>query len=285
MEWKVAPSYEKWDIININEETHKATIKTKCWKCGGSGQYAWFGVCFACGGFGYEQKEVKAYTVEEYIKYIAAQAKVKEKKQETEKIRQQNLINNSEKNKKELLVKWGYDPENPLIWLIGGGDTYTIKNQLKEQGCKFSQQLGWYSCKQLDLPIGYSMVSINFNDVFTWFPMTKRFEIKENAKEIADAALSTLYPKSNSEYIGNLKERIRDLEVVLTSIRDIDNRYGTSTIYTFKYNENVLVWITSSCKDIQIGEHVLLTGTIKEYKEYKGTKQTILSRCIIKKGE
>jgi hypothetical protein len=90
-------------------------------------------------------------------------------------------------------------------------------------------------------------------------------------------------PKSLSEYVGDIKERLRDLQVTLTSARSFDGFYGTSFIYTFVCGENVLVWMTSSCKDIEVGDHFLLTGTVKEHSEYKGVKQTKLSRCIIKK--
>lgn len=285
MEYKVAPSYKNWEIEKIDETAHKAYVTTPCSKCGGSGQYAWFGVCYRCGGSGYEAKWVKAYTPEEYIKYIAAQAKAREKRAEAAEARKQAALDQSEENKKARLKEWGYDPENPLIWLVGGGNTYEIKDWLKEKGCKFCKELGWYSCKSLDVPTGYDMVSIQFEDVYTWFPLAKRFEIKENAKEVADAALSTLLPESNSEYIGDIKERVRDLDVTVSAIRQIDGYYGTSTIYTFTQNENVLTWITSSCKDIKVGDHILLTGTIKDHSIYKGIKQTVLSRCIIKKGE
>lgn len=285
MEYKVAPSYESWEVRKINEETHKATVRTQCYKCGGTGQYAWFGVCFTCGGNGWIEKEVKAYTPEEYIKYVAAQARAKEKRVEKALAYKQSLIDNSEENKKSLLAKWGYDPENALIWLIGGGNTYEIKDWLKEEGCKFCKELGWYSCKPLDVPTGYSMVSIKFDDIYDWLPSSKRFEIKKEAKEIADAALSSLYPEAHSEYVGDIKQRLRDMCVTLTDARTIDSYYGTSTIYTFVYNKNVLTWITTSSQDIQVGDHIILTGTVKDHKEYKGIKQTVLSRCIVKKGE
>ena len=284
MEYKVAPSYQSWTIEKVDENTHKAYVSTPCWKCGGSGQYAWFGTCFNCNGFGREAKWVKAYTPEEYVKYIASQERAKQKKEEAAEARRQAALDQSEENKKARLAEWGYDPENPLIWLVGGGkSTYEIKDWLKEQGCKFCKELGWYSCKPLDVPVGYGMVSIKFDDAYDWFPINKRFEIKKDAKEIADAALATLLPESKSEYIGSIKERVRDLDVVLTGSREIDGYYGSSTIYTFKEGENVLIWITSSCKDIETGEHLLLTGTVKEHKIYNGVKQTYLSRCIIKK--
>ena len=180
--WYVAPSYENWNIEKVDEINHKAYITTSCWKCGGSGQYAWFGPCFRCGGSGVETKWVKAYTPEEYVKYLAAQAKAKEKRIEKAEADKQAALNQSEENKKARLKEWGYDPENPLIWLIGGGNTYEIKDWLKAEGCKFCPELGWYSCKPLDVPTGYGMISISFEDIYTWFPLTKRFEIKENAK-------------------------------------------------------------------------------------------------------
>jgi hypothetical protein len=44
--------------------------------------------------------------------------------------------------------------------------------------------------------------------------------------------------------------------------------------------------MTTSCKyDVEIGDHILLTGTVKEHSEYKGVKQTKMSRCILKKEE
>lgn len=294
--WKVAPSYQHMKIKKVNEETHKALVEGKCDRCGGLGIIVARvengspipipvdgGVCYKCNGSGLEQKWVKAYTEEEYAKYEAAQERAREKKKAKVEAERQEKINKSEENRKNLLSKWGYDPENPLIWLIGGGSTFEIKDWLKEQGCKFCKELGWYSCKPLDVPAGYGMVSINFMDVYDWFPASKRFTIKAEAKEIAEAALRTLEPESHSEYIGEIKERIRDLEVTLTNCRNFEGFYGTTFIYTFANGENVLVWMTSSCKDIVKGDTILLTGTVKDHKEYKGVKQTVLSRCIIKK--
>lgn len=283
-EWKVAPSYQKMKLVKVDEVNHKGLVEEKCWKCGGSGEYAWFGTCFACNGAGCISKWVKIYTEEEYEKYVAAQEKAKEKREQKAEADRQDKLDNSEKYQAEVLEKLGYDTKNPLIWLVGGGSTYEIKDQLKEAGCKFNPVFGWYSTKPIDVPTGYGMVSINFYDVYVWYPFVKRFELKENAKEIADTALAKLTPESHSEYIGEVKERLRDLQVTLTAVRNIDGFYGTSYIYTFKKEENVLVWITSSYKDIQIGHIYSLTGTVKEHKEYKNVKQTVLSRCIVKES-
>ena len=297
MKWKVAPSYQSATIVKINEDTHKALIEEKCDRCNGHGFIVSRvengrlipipvdgGICYKCNGEKVLQKWVKAYTPEEYVKYIASQERARQKKIEAAEARRQAALDQSEENKKALLEKWGYDPENPLIWLVGGKSTYEIKDWLKEEGCRFCSELGWYSCRPLDVPAGYGMVSISFEDVYTWFPQSKKFMINDDAKKIADAALETLYPESKSEYIGEIKERIRDLEVILTGSRTIDSYYGISTIYTFVNNENVLTWITTASKDIEVGHSYLLTGTVKDHKIYKGKKVTYLNICLIKEN-
>ena len=298
MNWKVAPSYKYAKILSVDESTHKAYIEEKCDRCSGRGIVAARvenghivpipvdgGICYKCNGEGKLHKWVKAYTEEEMEKYLASQERAKARKAEKAEAERQEKLNKSKENQEELLAKWGYDVENPLIWLIGGGSTYEIKDQLKEMGCRFNPAFGWYCNHSIDVPEGYKLVSINFYDVYVWYPLSKRFELKDNAKEIAEAALATLRPESHSEYLGEIKERLRDLRVTLTNVRSFDGFYGTSFIYTFECDENVLVWITSSCKDIEIGDEVFLTGTVKEHKTYKGVKQTQLSRCIIKRGE
>ena len=294
--WKVAPSYKNAKVLSVNEDTHKALIEEKCDRCGGLGfivtrvendQYIPIpvdsGICYKCNGEKVIRKWVKAYTEEEMDKYIASQERAKERRIEKAEQERQEKLNKSKENQEELLAKWGYDIENPLIWLVGGGSTYEIKDQLKEAGCKFNPAFGWYSPQPIDVPEGYGLVNINFYDVYVWYPLSKKFELKDNAKEIADAAKTTLEPESHSEYLGEIKERLHDLKVTLTAIRNFDGYYGTTFIYTFAYNEDVLVWMTSSCKDIEVGDELLLTGTVKEHSEYKGIKQTKLSRCIIKK--
>ena len=44
---------------------------------------------------------------------------------------------------------------------------------------------------------------------------------------------------------------------------------------------NVLVWITEKHPHKEIGDTFKITGTVKEHSEYKGVKQTVLTRCKI----
>lgn len=283
MEWKVAPSYQHMTIEKIDETAHKAYVTEECWKCGGSGNFAWFGACFACGGTGKNAKWVKIYSPAEYDKYLAAREKSKAKKEQAAAERKQQLLDNSEANKKALLTQFGYNSDSPFVYIVIGENTYNIKDELKDAGARFDRSLGWYTTSPIEVPEGYKLVSVPFDNIYDWNPLTKKISIKEEAAAIVEKLQNENRPQSASEYIGEIKERIRDLEVTLVNTHTLDGIYGTSTIYTFKQNDNVIIWMTSSTQDINIGDEILLTGTIKEHSEYKGVKQTKMSRCILKK--
>ena len=296
MEYKVAPSYQSATIVKVDEETKKAYIKMTCDRCSGLGFIVSRvengqpipipvdgGVCYKCNGTKTITKWVKAYTPEEFEKYVQAQKKAAERKQAKKEAEWQKKLEDSEINRINRLVEWGYDPENPLIYLVGGGSTYEIKDQLKEQGCKFTPALGWYCSHDLDLPEEYKTVTVNFNDIFEWIPAWNSFNLKDNAKATAAAALEVLRPVSNSEWVGESKERLRDMQVTFTGARNFEGNYGTTYIYSFLLNDkDVFTWFTSSYKELIKGNSYLLTGTVKKFDEYNGIKSTILSRCIIK---
>lgn len=87
-----------------------------------------------------------------------------------------------------------------------------------------------------------------------------------------------------SEYVGEVGNRIKiDIKdvAVLTSW---DNCYGgyyqveTKVYKITDVNNNIFIWKTSSF----IGENdKYIIGTIKEHSEYKGVKQTVLTRCKV----
>lgn len=283
MEWKVAPSYQHMTVEKIDEDAHKAYVTEKCWKCGGSGNFAWFGACFACDGTGKNAKWVKIYSPAEYEKYLTSQEKSKAKKEQAAAERKRQLLDNSEANKKALLAQFGYNSDSPFVYIVVGEDTYNIKDELKNAGARFERSLGWYTASPIEVPEGYSQIAIPFDEVYDWNPLTKKISIKEEATEIVEKIQNENKPESASEYIGEIKERVRDLEVTVVGSRSIDGAYGTSNIYTFKEHENIIVWFTTSYQEINVGDELLLTGTVKSHDEYKGVKQTKMTRCILKK--
>ena len=290
MEWKVAPSYENYHIVSVDEDAKKAVVEGQCDRCGGSGMYiiprVFQGTCFTCGGAGVIRKRVKAYTPDEYEKYLATQTRAKERKAEKRAAEIAKLQEESEANLRIALEEAGYETEHPQIWLVIGENTYAIKDTLKGLGCKYKPEFGWYCTHTVDVPADYNIVPVPFDEVCDWNPVTKRISVKENAKEVANAAKAKAMPKSNSDFIGDIKQRLRDMEVMLTGCRTIESYYGVSLVYTFKQGENVLTWFCSGKgidPEIEVGQMVLLTGTVKDHKIYNGVKQTYLTRCIVKK--
>lgn len=290
MEWKVAPSYANYTIVSVDEDAKKAIVESQCDRCGGSGMYiiprVFQGTCFACNGAGRIRKRVRAYTPDEYEKYLANQARAKERKAEQRAAEIAKLEEESEANLRIALEADGYDVECPQIFVVTGENTYAVKDELKELGCKYKPEFGWYCTHAVDVPVNYGMVGIPFDKVCEWNPVAKKIFIKDGAKEIADAAKNEAAPKSNSEFIGDIKQRLRDMEVVYTNCRTVESYYGVSLVYTFKLGDNVLTWFCSGKgidPDIEVGETVLLTGTVKDHKEYNGVKQTYLNRCIVKR--
>ena len=80
-----------------------------------------------------------------------------------------------------------------------------------------------------------------------------------------------------SEYVGSIGDK-SEFDVTVTGCFGFESQYGYTYVNTFKTTDNnVLVWITSS-KAFDIGKTLKIKATIKEHKEYKGTKQTVLTR-------
>lgn len=292
--WMVAPSYSHAIVKTVDEDNHKALIEEVCDRCGGKGIVASRienghiipipvdgGICYKCNGQKKITKWVKAYTEKEYNSYIRSQEKAKEKKAQEAEARKTKAKQDSEINKKSLLEKFGYNLENPMVYIVTGGNTYSIKDQLKQAGAMYTTATGWYFSHEVEVPKGYSLLMVPFDKIFNWFPQTKRIVIKDEAKENIAAASPKI--ESLSEYEGEIKERLRNLETTFVQKYTFDGFYGTTNVFTFKHGENILTWMTSSCPEIEVGEKILLTGTVKKHQEYKGIKQTVLSRCIIKK--
>ena len=98
-------------------------------------------------------------------------------------------------------------------------------------------------------------------------------------------------------HIGEIKERLT-IRVMLRGDYEFATTFGwretTKHIYTLVDAEgNVFVWKTASVigidedderwRAVHIGDIIEMKGTVKEHSEYKGTPQTILTRCKVTK--
>lgn len=103
--------------------------------------------------------------------------------------------------------------------------------------------------------------------------------------------------KAKSQYIGEVGEKIdTEATYIKTAWFDVPSYagFGTDTMYihTFKIGDNTVIWKTSTdnlgefneegeWERYEEGKQIHLKGTIKEHKEYKDEKQTVLTRCRI----
>lgn len=93
--------------------------------------------------------------------------------------------------------------------------------------------------------------------------------------------LESLVPKVErkpSEYQGKLKER-SNWELKVDKTIPLAGAYGTTFLHLMSDQAgNAFKWMASSeCLDE--GKAYIITGTVKDHKEYKGVKQTSLTRC------
>lgn len=159
------------------------------------------------------------------------------------------------------------------------GNTYPIKDSLKEKGCKYNPILNWFSTKPIEVE-NCVTVSVPTEKIYEWNNQFKRMEIREDAVECFNAAVKSVLPQSKSEWQGEIGERLRDIKVRLTAARSFPSNYGMCYVYSFVDEaENSYVWYASSFKGYLVDHNYMLTGTVKNHTEKYNQKQTILTRC------
>lgn len=146
--------------------------------------------------------------------------------------------------------------------------------------------------------IGKYRVTINeykhFNMRFTVKSIDLRDPEEYQAELDAEARMRELRDFSRSEWVAEPKKRI---DLTLTIVNDyeyVGRSYsyyddGTRHIYTLRDEDgNCIVWKTSQPMgmwdeddrwvDADEGDTVTMRATVKEHGEYKGTKQTVITR-------
>lgn len=183
-----------------------------------------------------------------------------------------------QKEKIWLINHLGAASEN-LYCIVG--NTFPIKDTLKEKGCKYNSILKWFSTQPIEVP-NCTIVPVPTAKIYEWNNQMRCMELKQNAAECFNAAMKAALPPSKSEWQGEIGERLRNINTKLMSARSFLSTYGTCYVYTFEdEKENSYVWYTSSFKGYLIDHCYCLTGTVKNHTEDCNKKQTILSRCRV----
>ena len=104
------------------------------------------------------------------------------------------------------------------------------------------------------------------------------------AASIISAYTRTMQPPQKvqeSEFVGTIKER-KLFNVSCKKISGFDGNYGWTNKYSFQDKDgNILVWLTSSYEDFVSGMNYTIKGTIKSHKEFRGIKETQITRCEV----
>lgn len=93
-------------------------------------------------------------------------------------------------NKEIWLTNNGFSIDGH-IYCVGGGNTYLIKDELKQCGFRFNKKIGWYSSKILPIPANYKLFHFTFDELFIWDEKYNRAFPFYNIKEIIFQKIET----------------------------------------------------------------------------------------------
>ncbi|MCP4878347.1 MAG: hypothetical protein GY896_23075 [Gammaproteobacteria bacterium] len=93
------------------------------------------------------------------------------------------------------------------------------------------------------------------------------------------------YNGKPSEWVGEVKKRIKGLEIEVFGTYEAQGDYGVYTRVVFKDAEgNEFVWFASGYTDLEAGQKYIIDATVKKHNEFKGKKQTQVNRVTVKQG-
>ena len=154
-------------------------------------------------------------------------------------------------------------------WVLRAVQEHLPNNSVYEQNLRVIAAAGWASRREFGLAV--SMVN------FAQRLWEREVQASIDAVEV-----------EVSEYVGEVGDKV-SLQVELDLIRAVDTRYGVSWLTKFKTEEgSVLTWFASNkpaveregmYHDVEVGDRVLVSGRVRDHKEYQGHKETNLTRC------
>lgn len=291
MEYFVADSYKNFERIGEPfEKSGKMYTKarTQCDRCV-KGVYvsriengqpvphvAYGGVCLKCNGVGFITKEIRLYIQKEKdaadrSKQRAAERKVEER------------LAAASKKREEWLIRNGFTKAG-ITAVYVGINSFEMKDQLKEEGWKYSPAFGWRIADESALDkYGDANVALIHVDKMASFNLYGEGCWLSTAQNLVNQIRESKRPESKSQWIGEEKEKIINIPVKITRISGFCSRFGWTDVVSMVSGENQLTWFTSSnISSLEVGKEYLLSATVKEHGEYKGEKTTTVVRAKLK---
>ena len=87
---------------------------------------------------------------------------------------------------------------------------------------------------------------------------------------------------ATSVHVGTVGKRQSFNGLVVKAFRTLDTRFGVSTLITYADGSgNIIKWFASGYQDVQVGDTVNLTATVKEHGEWNGVPETTITRAKV----
>jgi len=150
-------------------------------------------------------------------------------------------------------------------------------NEIAEQTIEYFEKLDpplsndyLWNCKKL-AELGYVPVK-HMGIICSMIPVYQRHLADLKAAE-----------GDTSEFVGNVKDRLKLIPATVTFKKYIPSDFGTSSLYIFQGADGntYKCFYTGTTWDFEMDDKVLVTGTVKKHDEFKGRKSTMLTRCIV----
>lgn len=265
---------KNWSYIRTDRNNTRYFVDKTCPRCGGYGIIQCYGhveggKCFECGGSGICSGEtIKVYTPE-YAEKLRIRREARAQKEQER--REAEAIAHRADKLKELGFSHDEATDEWFIYRVIG-NTYPIKDFLKEKGFKFNPVVGWYAgapieeypCQKL------AQAQVLKESVFV--------EWKEKA-EVTSIWEENLAPKEEdtSNWVGTIGSRL-ELNLTVKRVFSFDGIYGTSHTYIMRDDEgNAFKWVTT--KILEENKTYHLRATVKDQIDYKGIKTTVITRA------
>ena len=170
-----------------------------------------------------------------------------------------NIIPFPEPNESDIKLS-----ENALMW----AKSLSLSDNLNDYLYNINLLAHEESIKYSDMGFVASIVSSYIRHV--------EKQIEQERKQTAQKE------KGISDYVGEVKKR-QDFELTYVNSFSFENDFGVIFIHKFLDNNgNIFIWKTNnSLRDVEQGNNIKLKGTIKDHIEYRGEKQTHITRCKV----
>lgn len=82
-----------------------------------------------------------------------------------------------------------------------------------------------------------------------------------------------------NEFAGTVGQKLAPTQVIVVATQNIQSQFGVTQLCRMEDAEGRLfVWFNSGKGRLEQGQHLTIAGTIKKHDEFKGRKQTVLTR-------